>query len=190
MVSPHISPIPTILINESFHTGVFLNKLKIAEVITLYKKGAADYPSNYRPISLLSIFGKILEKIMHKRLYNFLESNEILYVLQFGFRSKHSTTHTLISMNEDIRNTIDNGNYGCGIFIDLQKALDTVNYPILLRKLYHYGTIGVPLQWFESYLSNRKQYVLVNGHTQMSFPLYMVFLKDPCLGHSCFWFFK
>ena len=186
MLSPHISPIPTILINESFHTGVFLNKLKIAEVITLYKKGAADYPSNYRPISLLSIFGKIFEKIMHKRLYSFLESNEILYFLQFGFRSKHSTTHTLISMNEDIRNTIDNGNYGCGFFIDLQKALDTVNYPILLRKLYHYGTIGVPLQWFESYLSNRKQYVLVNGHTPDELPIIYGVPQGSVLGPLLF----
>ena len=102
---------------------------------------------------------------MHKRLYNFLESYAVLYSLQFGFRHKHSTTHTLISMTENIRNTTDNGNYGCDIFIDLQKAFDTVSHSILLRKLYHYGIRGVPLQWFESYLSNRKQYVSVNGHT-------------------------
>ena len=165
MLTPHISHILTILINESYNIGVFPDKLKIAKVITLYKKGAAENPSSYRPISLLSIFCKIFEKIMHKRLYNFLESNAVLHSLQFGFRSKHSTTHTLISMTENIRNTIDNGNYGCGIFIDLQKAFDTINHSILLRKLYHYGIRGVPLQWFESFLSNRKQYVSVNAHT-------------------------
>ena len=68
-----------------------------------------------------------LKKIMHKRLYNFLESNAALHLFQFGFRSKHSTTHTLISMTENIRNTIDNGTYGCGIFVDLQKAFDIVS---------------------------------------------------------------
>ena len=96
---------------------------------------------------------------MHKRLYEFLEINDILHSLQFGFRCKHSISHTLISMTEKVRNTIDNRNYGCGIFIDLKKVFDTVNHSILLKKLDHYGIRGIPLQWFESYLSNRKQYV-------------------------------
>ena len=68
-------------------------------------------------------------------------------------------------MTEKIRNTFDNGRYGCGIFIDLKKAFDTVNHSILLKKMEHYRVRGIPLQWFVSYLSNRKQYVSVNGHT-------------------------
>ena len=134
-------------------------------MITLHKKGSTENPSNYRPISLLSIFSKIFEKVMHKRLYEFLEKSNLLHSLQFGFRSKHSTSHTLISMIEKIRNTIGNGNYRCGIFIDLKKAFDTVDYSILLKKLDHYGIRGISLQWFESYLSNRNQYVSVNSHT-------------------------
>ena len=109
MLNRSISPILAVLINESFLTGVFPDKLKIAKVIVLHKKGATDSPSNYRPISLLSIFSKIFEIIMHKRLHEFLEVNGILHSLQFGFRRKHSTSHTSISMTEKIRNTIDNG---------------------------------------------------------------------------------
>ena len=115
MLCHSVSPILATLINESFSSGIFPDKLKIAKVITLHKKGSTDNPSNYRPISLLSIFSTIFEKVMHKRLYEFLEKNNVLYSLQFGFRSKHSTSHTLISTTEKIRNSIDNGNYGCGI---------------------------------------------------------------------------
>ena len=125
MLSHLVSPILATLINESFSGGIFPDKLKIAKVITLHKKGSTENPSNYRLISLLSIFSKIFEKVMHKRLYEFLEKNNLLYSLQFGFRStcKHSTSHTSISMTEKIRNTIDNGNYGCGILSILKKHL-------------------------------------------------------------------
>ena len=113
-----------------------------AKVIPLFKKGCPMIASNYRPISLLSIFSKIREKLMYKRLYNFLEIHKVLHHLQFGFRASHSVNHALISMIESIKNSLDNKKFGCGIFLDLQKAFDTINHQILLDKLEHHGILG------------------------------------------------
>ena len=163
IIGHSVSPLLALLVNQSFQSGIFPDKLKIAKVISLFKKGNPELPSNYRPISLLPIFSKIFEKLMYRRLYRFLEIHNILYSLQFGFQENHSIDHALVSLTEAIRNTLDNKRFGCGIFIDLQKAFDTVNHKILLSKLEHYGIRGCALQWFRSYLSDRKQYVSVNG---------------------------
>ena len=98
-------------------------------------------------------------------LYNFLVENDILYKNQFGFRKNNSTTFALLQITEKIKETIDNKKYGCGIFIDLRKAFDTVNHKILLKKLEHYGIRDQAFNWFESYLSDRKQYVFLNGES-------------------------
>ena len=140
-------------------------------MITLFKKGNPELPSNYRPISLLPIFSKIFEKLMYRRLFRFLEVHSVLYSLQFGFQENHSIDHALESLTEAIRNTLDNKRFGCGIFIDLQKAFDTVNHEILLSKLEHYGVRGCALEWFRSYLSDRKQYVSVNGSNSNLLPI-------------------
>ena len=100
---------------------------------------------------------------MHQRLYNFLEENNILYNKQFGFRKNNSTIEALIKITEKIRESIDKGKFGCGIIIDLREAFDTVNHEILLFKMEHYGIRGSTLKWFKSYLSERKQYVYING---------------------------
>ena len=100
---------------------------------------------------------------MYKTLYTFLNNNNIIYNLQFGFRQQCSTSHGLISITGNIRKPLDNGNIGCGVFADLQKAFDTVDHQILLAKLNHYGIRGVSNDWFKSYLSNRNQYVSING---------------------------
>ena len=132
-----VSPFLVLLVNQSFQSGVFPDKLKIAKVISIFKKGNPELPSNYRPISLLPIFSKIFEKLMYKRFYRFLEIHKVLYSLQFGFQENHSIDHALVSLTEAVRNALDNKRLGCGIFIDLQKAFDTVNHRILLSKLEH-----------------------------------------------------
>ena len=134
-------------------TGVFLSVLKTAKVVPVFKKDSKLDYSNYRPISLLS----------NKRLYTFLNNNNHIYNLQFGFRQQYSTSHPLINITENIRKALDDGNIGCGVFVDLQKAFDTVDHQILLAKLNHYGIRGVSNDWFKSYLSNRNKYVSING---------------------------
>ena len=152
------------IINLSFTTGIYLENLKISKVIPIFKdKGSKLDINNYRPISLLSNINKVLEKLMHKRLSSFLSKHKCLYDLQFGFRKKHSTTHTLMYLTETVRKAIDNDNFACSIFIDLQKAFDTVDHDVLLYKLDHYGIRGITNDWFKSYLKNRKQFVSING---------------------------
>ena len=145
-------------------TGIFLSVLKTAKVVPVFKKDSKLDYSNYRPISLLSNIEKILEKLMYKRLYTFLNNNNIIYNLQFGFRQQYSTSHSLINITENIRKALDDGNIGCRVFVDLQKAFDIVDHQILLAKLKHYGICGVSNDWFKSYLSNPSQYVSINEY--------------------------
>ena len=151
------------IFNTSILTGQYIDKLKLARTIPIFKKGSRLLVSDYRPISLLSNLNKIMEKLIFKRVYEFLEKYNCFYDLQFGLRSKHSTVHALISITENIRSALDESKYVCGIFVDLQKAFDTVNHDILLNKLNHYGIRGKMNEWFKSYLQGRKQIVTING---------------------------
>ena len=130
-------------------TGVFPSVLKTAEVAPVFKKDSKLDYSNYRLIPLLSNVEKILKKLMHNRLHTFLNSNNIIYNLQFGFRQQYSTSHALINKTE-IRKALDGGNIGCRVFVDLQNAFDTVGRQMLLAKLNHYGIRGVSDHWFKS----------------------------------------
>ena len=127
------------ILNSSFLTGVFPNKLKLARVVTSFKKGDKSYSGNYRPISILLVISKLFEKLVNKRVVDFLEKHEILYKHQYGFRHGYSTKLSLINLINRITNYTDEGRLRIGVFIDFAKAFDTINRTILLKKLERYG---------------------------------------------------
>ena len=152
-----------IIFNTSFSTGTVPADFGLANIIPVFKKGSQTCLSNYRPISLLSIFNKLIEKLMYKRLIKFFEKNNMLFHKQFGFRSGYSTDHEILCITDKIQRAIENRNYSCGIFLDFSKAFDMVNHDILLMKLANYGIRGITNEWFKSYLSDRRQTVSVNS---------------------------
>jgi len=149
----------TQIVNMSFDKGIFPSQLKISKIVPIYKADDPELFSNYRPISLLSNFSKILEKVMYNRLIKYIESLDILYHLQFGFRKNHSTNLALTHLVNKIASSIDRSEITIGIFLDLSKAFDTLNHNILFYKLEHYGIRGTALQWIKSYFFERKQFV-------------------------------
>ena len=149
--------------NMSLMNGIVPEQLKLAKVIPVFKKGETDITSNYRPISLLSIFNKVLEKLVYKRLYNFLLKHNVLYKYQFGFRKNHSTSMALLEVIDNCYKNLDEDKKTVGIYFDLQKAFDTVDHNILLFKLNNYGIRGIMHNWLTSYLKNRQQFTVING---------------------------
>ena len=139
--------------------GVFPDELKIAKVIPHFKTGNRNPVSNYRPISILPTLSKIFEKLIHKRIYEFLESHNIIYDCQFGFRQKHSTIHAVQTAVTSVIKSLNASNQIMGIFIDFSKAFDIIKHDILFKKLNHYGIRGIALELINSYFCNRKQYV-------------------------------
>ena len=162
-IDTHVAYPISILTNKSITSGIVPEFLKLSKVIPIFKSKSRDDLANYRPISLLPILSKILEKVIHKRLYTFLDSGKILNEKQFGFRKKHSTTDAVTKFINDIGKSLDNKESVLAVYCDLSRAFDTINHEILLRKLQYYGIRGHALKWFLSYLTKRKQYVNYNG---------------------------
>ena len=127
------------MVNLSFTVGTFPDILKIAKITPIHKKECKLNFQNYRPISLLSVLSKIFEKTIYTRIYSYLVKNNLIFDKQFGFHSNYSTNHALISITERIKDLVDSGKYVCGVFLDHEKAFDTVNHIILCDKLKYYG---------------------------------------------------
>ena len=160
-ILPILNPI-THIINESLLYGTVPDAMKLAKVIPIYKNNDANQLINYRPISMLSTFSKILERAVHNRVSNFLQSHNLLYKSQYGFRTNHSTEQALIEIQNTVIQNFKSNKITAGIFLDLSKAFDCIDHTILLTKLENYGIRGTSLKWFESYLGNRYQYVVLN----------------------------
>lgn len=145
--------------NLSIRSGIIPRELKKAIVIPIHKSGDKSSMNNYRPISILSFFAKLLEKLIYRKAFSYLEKHKILHLHQFGFRQGRSTELALTRTFEIITNGLENNMNTLGVFLDFKKAFDTVDHSILLAKMYRYGFRGVSQMWFKNYLEDRVQCV-------------------------------
>ena len=160
------------IINLSLTTGIIPEAMKLAKVIPIFKKSGSDeIMKNYRPVSLLPVLSKVLERIVYNRLFNYLMKHKIISASQYGFQPNLSTEHAILELQDRINNILKNKECCVGVFMDLSKAFDTLDHTILLDKLYHYGIRGIAHDWFRNYLRNRKQYVYINGVSSGQLPV-------------------
>ena len=150
-----LTPIEKIF-NKSLNEGVFPDLMKLADISPLFKSKLNNEANNYRPISLLITISKVLEKIVYQRTYCFMENTGQIYNSQYGFRSQHSCESAVAELTSEIIKGQQNGMYTLALFLDLSKAFDTLEHKVLLDKMYRYGIRGTSLNWFKSYLENRK----------------------------------
>ena len=151
------------IINLSLRSGIVPTAWKSAKITPIFKSGDTKVVSNYRPISVLPVLSKILERAVHNQLYEYMEHNDLLSDCQFGFRKKRSTKLATTIFCDKVRKHIDKGCMVGALFLDLSKAFDTIGHGILLEKFVRYGVLGDELCWFTDYLFNRSQQVEVDG---------------------------
>ena len=169
--------------------------MKLAEIIALHKSKDRELCSNYRPISLLITISKVLEKIVYKRVYNFLNSTNQIYEKQYGFRAKHSCENAVSDLVGELVKNIQDKKYTVTLFLDLSKAFDTLEYKVIFHKMHKYGIRGTALNWFKNYLTNRQLRVKINpgehgtNIISDSFPVTYGNPQGSCLGPLIFLIF-
>lgn len=152
----------THVMNLSLSEAYVPNDMKLSKVIPLYKKGSKLIMSNYRPVSLLPVISKVLEKIVYKHMYSFLENENVLFQNQYGFRSHHSTIQAVTEFVCKTLKELEKNRSMIAVYLDLSKAFDTIDHSILLKKLDMYGIRGHALNWFNSYLQDRTQFTQIS----------------------------
>jgi hypothetical protein len=153
----------TLCVNRILQEGSFPEELKISRVCPIYKKGPKDKPESFRPVSLVPVLSKLIEIIIYEQVSVFLEQNNFLSNVQYGFRRGRATVDAVESLVSDIISAFENRSFAQVTFCDLSKAFDCVDHSDLVEKLNYYGFRGIPLRLFETYLSNRRQAVYING---------------------------
>ena len=161
--APYIADEITFICNQSIAKSVFPSKWKEAKVTPLFKSGPHEEVNNYRPISILPVLSKVLEKHVHESLYDYLKSFDLLHKTQSGFRAQHSCETALVNMVDSWLNAMDNGKMIGVVLVDFKKAFDLVDHQILRNKLEIYGIKDDALSWFNTYLTSRKQQVSINN---------------------------
>ena len=153
----------THLVNVSIIHSYVPPAWKTAKMCPIFKSGDSSQPTNYRPISLLPTMSKVMERVISNQLYGYLDNNRLFYKLQFGFRKQRSCEQLLFKILDYIGNERHENKHVLNIYIDLRKAFDTCNYQVMFKKLEHYGLSVQAVNWFKSYLSDRRMYTRVEG---------------------------
>ena len=189
------------IFNKSLESCIVPSQFKKAKVKPVFKKGDPCQASNYRPISVLPVLCKVLEKLINNQTMTYLEDNQLLNNLQYGFRKRKSTRDAILEFTNDTLMALNNGMCVLGIFIDFSKAFDTINHQILISKLENLGFSSPCLRWFSNYFTDRSQVVTIDNYSSRSCKLtvgvpqgsilgptlFLIYINDLC---SCFKYLK